>query len=78
MLVGSYSRLVDWLVGLLVTDIEYHYSTIIASSSNQSRLMWMEVNAHNSRLSGETVLWPGWVLDGETADKTRNWLQGVI
>jgi len=70
MFVGSHSGLIDWLVSLLVTDIENHDCSIIASSGNQGWLVWMEVNAHDSSLGGETVLWVEWVLNSETADKT--------
>jgi len=78
VLAGAHSRLVDWLVHRLVTDIEDHNSSVVATGSDQSWASWMEINAHHARLSGESVLWPGWVLNGEAADETRHWLQEVV
>ena len=78
MLGSSNGGLIDWLVVSLQPDIEDHDGTIVETDSEESWVLWMEVDAHNSGLGGEGVLWPGWVLDSITADQTSALLQEIV
>jgi len=66
---GPDGRLIDGLV-ILVADIEDHYGTVVATSSDKCGLIGVEVDAHDTALGGELVLGPGKVLDGVAADET--------
>jgi len=39
------------------THIKDHHSTIIATDSNEGRMLRVEVEAHDTGISGETILW---------------------
>ena len=78
MLVGPYGRVIDGLVSGLLTDVEDHDSSIVATSCDQSGAGRVEVNAHHTRLSGEDVLRPGWVLDSVAANETSALSQEII
>lgn len=64
---GSYSGLVNGLV-ILVTDIKDHNGTIVTTSGDKSSSVRVEINAHDTRLSGELVFRPGEILNGVTAN----------
>jgi len=78
MFVGSDSGHVNWFTVALDSDIENHDSTVIKSDSDECWMEWMEVQAHDIRLSLELILWPDWVLDGVAADKSSDSLQEII
>ena len=78
MLVSSNSRLIDRSVGGLLADIEDHDGTIVATGSNESWAGRVEVDRHDARVSGEGVLGPGRVLDGEAADETGGLLKELV
>ena len=79
VLVGSNSGKIDWLIMTLKSDIEDHDSTIIETNSQKGGVVGMEVQAHDTRLSGEVVLRPSGVLDGVAADETsRLLMEGVV
>ena len=78
MLVSSNSRLIDRSVGGLLADIEDHDGTIVATGSDESWAGRVEVDGHDARVSGEGVLGPGRVLDGEAADETGSLLEEFV
>ena len=78
VLASTHSRLVNWLVVRLQADIEHHDGTIVATDSEEGWGSRVEINAHYTRLSGECVLGPGGVLDGEAANKTGSLPQEIV
>jgi hypothetical protein len=69
MLSSPDGRLVNGLV-VLVSNIEHHDRSVVASSSDESRLVGVEVDGHHSTLSGELILRPGEILNCVAADET--------
>lgn len=72
MFAGTHGRLVNGLILGTVTDIEDHYSTIVAAGSNKCGTCGVEINAHDSAFGRERKLRPVRILDGETANEARS------
>jgi len=61
-----------------VADIEDHDGTVVASSGDERWFVGVEVNAHDTGLGRELVLWPREVLNCVAADETSLWGQEII
>ena len=61
-----------------MTDIKDHDGTIVATGSNESGASGMEVDGHDTGVSGERVLGPGGVLDSEAADEAGCLLEELV
>jgi hypothetical protein len=70
--------LVNRLIIGFEADVEHHDSAVIATHSDQSGRVRMEVNAHHAGISSKAVLRPCWIFNCEAANQAGRLLQKIV